>query len=65
MILVIDTETSGKADFKQRYSNSIQPRMLSFCGLLYSEQGNLIAQFSTLVKHSGKIEYARKRKRVP
>lgn len=58
MILVIDTETSVKPDFKQRYSDPIQPRMLSFCGLLYSQEGNLVAQFSTLVKHTGKIDIA-------
>lgn len=58
MILVIDTETSGKADFKERYSAPCQPRMLSFCGLLYSEFGSLVTQFSTLVRHSSKIEIA-------
>jgi len=51
MILVIDTETSGKADFKAPYYAQHQPRMLSFCGLLYREDGTLVNQAAMLVRH--------------
>lgn len=52
MILIFDTETSAKADFKAPYYAPHQPRMLSVCALLYADDGTLACQFSAMMRHS-------------
>jgi hypothetical protein len=49
MILVVDTETNGRVDFKAPYYAPQQPRMLSVCALLYSDDGKLVNQLSAVV----------------
>ena len=58
MILVIDTETSGKADFRAPYYAPYQPRMLSVCALLYTPAGELVNHLSAVIKHGKNIVIA-------
>ncbi len=52
-ILFFDTETSGMPDWKQPSESPHQPHMVDIAAQLYTEAGELIDQFETLIKPDG------------
>lgn len=53
MILVYDTETTGKANFKQPASHPSQPFIVQLAGVLYDEDGNEVEAFNALARPNG------------
>lgn len=52
-ILVFDTETTGKADFKLPVTHPSQPRIVQFAFQLYDENWNVRAEGNYIIKPDG------------
>ena len=53
MILYIDTETTGKADFNLRASDPSQPHLVRLSGIIATDDGIGMELFDTLIKPEG------------
>lgn len=55
MTLIFDTETTGKADFKQPPEASCQPRMVQLAALLLDEELEEVASMNLIIKPDGYV----------
>lgn len=53
MILVFDTETTGKGDFKKAPTADCQPRMVQFGGILFDMDWKVRAEINLIIKPDG------------